>query len=278
MCGRAEGMVMHMLFRLRRLSLRKRICLAILLFYLLTALLAPLVMPYSADDFSHPALLPPGAGHLLGTDEMGHDIFSLLLNGFRVSVALALVSGALSTLLGALLAFCACYLGRAADGLLTAFANLFLIVPELVVIMFVAVFAAPTTGNTVLVIVLFSWPRVFKIIRGRIKDCISGSRVQYTLMMKGSVLDVARKLLPDVLPSLQAFFVLQCNKAVLYETTLAFFGVGDPLAKTWGKLIRAAMDYENLYYDNTFLWYLVPPVAAVVIFVVSLALLVTEEK
>lgn len=267
---------MHMLLRLRRLSLRRRICLGILLFYLLIAFAAPFVMPYAATDFSHPSLLPPGAEHLLGTDEMGHDIFSLLLNGFRVSVTLALASGALSTLLGALLAFAACYLGRAADGLLTAFANLFLIVPELAVIMFVAVFAAPTLGNTILVIVSFSWPRVFKILRGRIKDCMSGSRVQYTLMMKGSVCDVARKLLPDILPAVRSFFVLQCNKAVMYETTLSFFGVGDPLAKTWGKLIRAAMNYGNLYYDKVFLWYLIPPVLAVVVFVVSLALLVTE--
>ena len=97
-------------------------------------------------------------------------------------------------------------------------------------------------------------------------------------MMKGNVFDVIRKLLPDISPVVQSFFVLQCNRAVMYETTLSFFGVGDPLSKTWGKLIRAAMDYENLYYDNTFLWYLIPPVLAVVVFVVSVALLVTGEE
>ena len=97
------------------------------------------------------------------------------------------------------------------------------------------------------------------------------------MMMKGNVLDVIRKLLPDILPVIQSFFILQCNKAVMYETTLSFFGIGDPLAKTWGKLIRAAMDYEDLYYDNTFLWYLLPPILVVIVFTVSLALLVTEE-
>ena len=63
----------------------------------------------------------------------------------------------------------------------------------------------------------------------------------------------------------------------MYETTLSFFGVGDPLAKTWGKLINAAMNYEDLYYDNVFIWYLLPAIAVVVIFVIALALLVTEE-
>ena len=262
----------------RQLSVRKRICLGILGFYILVAMLAPVIMPYEVTDFSHPSLEAPSAQYLLGTDEMGHDIFSLLVNGFRVSVVLALVSGALSTLLGTLLAFLACYLGRWADEGLTGIANLFLIVPELVVIMFVAVFAAPTTANTIAVIVLFSWPRVFKITRGKLRDCMGKSKVQYTLMMKGNVFDVIRKLLPDISPVVQSFFVLRCNRAVMYETTLSFFGVGDPLSKTWGKLIRAAMDYENLYYDNTFLWYLIPPVLAVVVFVVSVALLVTGEE
>ena len=64
----------------------------------------------------------------------------------------------------------------------------------------------------------------------------------------------------------------------MYETTLSFFGVGDPLAKTWGKLINSAMAYEDLYYDNVFTWYLIPPIVVVVVFVISLALLVTEEK
>lgn len=269
---------MKPLQHLRRLSVRKRVCLVILGIYLLVALLAPVIMPYEVTDFSHPSLAAPSTQYLLGTDEMGHDLFSLLINGFRVSVVLALISGALSTLLGTLLAFLACYLGRWADEILTGVANLFLIVPELVVIMFVAVFAAPTTANTVAVIVLFSWPRVFKITRGKLRDCMGKSKVQYTLMMKGNVLDVIRKLLPDIAPAVQSFFVLQCNRAVMYETTLSFFGIGDPLSKTWGKLIRSAMDYENLYYDNTFLWYLIPPVLAVVIFVVCVALLVTGEE
>ena len=262
----------------KALSLRRKVCLTILCAYLLVALFAPLLMPYEVTDFGNPSLSKPCKAYLLGTDEVGHDIFSLLINGFQSTVLLALISGFLSTLLGTVLAFLACYLGKAVDDLLTGLANLFLIVPELVIIMFVAVFAAPTTQNTILAIVFFSWARVFKIIRGKLMDCMGRSKVRYTLLMKGNVWDVARKLLPDVLPSILSFFVLQCNKAVMYETTLSFFGVGDPLSKTWGKLIRAAMDYENLYYDNTFLWYLLPPILVVIVFVVSLALLVTEEE
>ena len=268
---------MKLLKNLQALSLRKKICLLILSLYVLVAIFAPSIMHYEVTDFSHPSLLPPDRTYWLGTDEMGHDMFSLLINGFRLTVALALISGFLSTLLGTLLAFCAAYLGKNVDEIITVIANIFIIVPEMVVIMFVAVFAEPTMLNTVLVIVFFSWPRVYKIIRGKLVDSMNSSKVQYTIMMRGNVFDVVRKLLPDVLPAVTSFFILQCNKGVMYETTLSFFGVGDPLAKTWGKLINSAMNYEDLYYDTVFTWYLIPPILTVVVFVICLALLVTEE-
>ena len=259
------------------LSIRKKVCLTVILMYILVAIFAPALMNYEITDFSHPSLEAPNSTYWLGTDEMGHDLFSLLIHGFRLTVGLALISGFLSTLLGTLLAFCASYMGKSVDEVLTVIANLFIIVPETVVIMFVAVFAEPTMLNTKLTIVCFSWPRVYKIIRGKLEDCMHSSKVQYTIMMRGNVIDVIRKLFPDVFPAIVSFFVLQCNKGVMYETTLSFFGVGDPLAKTWGKLINAAMSYEDLYYDNVFIWYLLPAIAVVVIFVIALALLVTEE-
>ncbi|MBE6988301.1 MAG: ABC transporter permease [Ruminococcaceae bacterium] len=268
---------MEILKALGKMPLYKKLCLVILAAYLLIAIFAPQIMPYEVDDFSHDSLLTPSSQYLLGTDEMGHDIFSLLINGFRITVVLALISGALSTILGTFLAFCAAYFGKVVNDAITALANIFIIVPEIVVIMFVAVIAEPTMTNTVLAIVFFSWARVFKIVRGKLLDSMSKNKVKYTMLMKGNVFDVCRKLVPDVAPTFISFFVLQCNRAVTYETTLSFFGVGDPLSKTWGKLIRAAMDYEELYYDNVFLWYLVPVILVVLVFVVCLALLVSEE-
>ena len=60
-----------------RLSAVQRICAGICIFYFLAAVFGPIFSPFPPDDFSSPALLPPGRVHLLGTDEMGHDIFFL---------------------------------------------------------------------------------------------------------------------------------------------------------------------------------------------------------
>lgn len=268
---------MEILKAIGKMPFYKKLCLVILAVYLLIAISAPQIMPFEVDDFSHDSLLPPSSTYLLGTDEMGHDIFSMLINGFRITVTMALISGALSTVLGTFLAFCAVYFGKVVNEAITTLANIFIIVPEVVVIMFVAVIAEPTMTNTVLAIVFFSWARVFKIVRGKLLDSISKNKVKYTMLMKGNVFDVCRKLVPDVAPTFISFFVLQCNRAVTYETTLAFFGIGDPLAKTWGNIIKTAMEYEDLYYDNVFMWYLIPTIIVVLVFVASLALLVSEE-
>lgn len=267
-----------LLVKITTLPTSKKVILVVLIIYLTIALSAPAIMPYAADDFRNERLATPSSAHLLGTDELGHDIFSMLINGFRLTLSMALTAGFVSTTLGTMLAFISIYFGGPIDDILHFISNLFLMVPELVVIMFVAVFAAPTLANTILAIIFFSWTRVYKIVRAKLLDCMKKNRVMYTLSLKGNFLDVARVLAPDVLPLWGSFFVLQCNRAVMYETTLSFFGIGDPLAKTWGKLIKAAMDYSNLYYDNVFLWYLLPPVIVVLGFVISLALLVTREE
>lgn len=258
------------------LSASKKVCLCILAAYLFLAAFGPIIAPYSPDDFSSPSLLPPSAAHLLGTDEMGHDIFSMLLGGFRLTLVVAFLAGAGSTLLGTMLAFFSWYFRRA-GALVQHAASLLLIVPEIIVILFVAAFAAPTLTNTIWAIIFFSWPKVFRIVRSKILNYTETGKVRYTLLMGGNLFDLSRKLWPDIYPVFGTLLVLQCNRAVTYETTLSFFGIGNPLLKTWGRLIRSALNYDNFFYDNTFLWYLLPAMFCVILFVASLSVLMFDE-
>lgn len=260
-----------------KLTVTKKVCLIILILYLITALASDFIMPFETDDFSHDALLRPSAEHLLGTDEMGRDIFSMLLNGFKTTIFISLLSGFLSTLTGIALAFISCLYKGKADGVIFHLSNLFLIVPEIIIIMFFAVFSRPDMINTILSIVFFSWSKVYKIVRSKIMGCMEKNKVKYTMLMKGNIVDLFKKLYFDLYPVAVTCFILQCNKAVMYETTLSFFGIGDPLSKTWGKLIKAAMNYENLFYDDVIIWYLIPAILCVFVYVLSLSLLTFEE-
>jgi peptide/nickel transport system permease protein len=235
-------------------------------------------MPFSIDDFSSEILQTPSFEHILGTDEMGHDLFSLLLNGFKMSILISIISGILSTAIGVILSFVSCYYKGIIDTSICHIANLFIIIPEIIIVMFFAIFASPTMINTILAIVFFSWTKVFKMVRSKLMGYMDKNKVKYTFLIKGNIFDIFKKLYYDIYPVVITSFILQCNKAVMYETTLSFFGIGDPLSKTWGKLIKSAMDYENLFYDNVIFWYLFPPVICVLIYILSLSLLTFDEK
>lgn len=261
----------------KNLSDTKKISIIISIVFLLIAVFSNLLMPYSHEDISHPRLLEPSISHLLGTDEIGHDIFSLLIYGFRITIFTAIISGFCTTLIGTCLAYISAYYGGIIKTIISEIANLFVMIPEIVMIMFFSSLARPKLIYTIMAIVFFSWPKVYKIALFKIMNYMERSKVKYTLLIKGNWLDVLKKLLPDILPVMSTFFVLQCNKAVMYEASLSFFGIGDPLKKTWGKLIRAALDYDELYYDSTFLWYLLPPVLCLIVFVIALTLLASEN-
>jgi len=266
-----------MLNSFKQLSKTKKASIIILVVFLLVAIFSKFLMPYSHEDISHSRLLEPSKKHLLGTDEIGHDIFSLLIYGFRITIFTAIISGFFTTLIGTSLAYIAAYYGRSVKMIISEIANLFVVVPEIVMIMFFSSLARPKLIYTIMAIVFFSWPKVYKIALFKIMNYMEKNKVKYTLLIKGNWFDVLKKLLPDILPLMSTFFVLQCNRAVMYESSLSFFGIGDPLKKTWGKLIRAALDYEDLYYDNTFLWYLIPPVLCLILFVISLTFLSSEN-
>jgi len=263
---------------MKNLSRTKKICSIMLLFYIFIAIISNFVMPYSIDDFSNEILEPPSLQHALGTDEMGHDLFSLLLNGFKMSILISIISGILSTAIGVILSFISCYYKGKIDDIICHISNLFIIIPEIIIIMFFAIFASPNMINTILAIVFFSWSKVFKMIRSKLSGYMDKNKVKYTLLVKGNIFDIFKKLYYDLYPVVITCFILQCNKAVMYETTLSFFGIGDPLSKTWGKLIKSAMNYENLFYDKVIFWYLLPPVICVFIYILSLSLLTFEEK
>lgn len=262
---------------INKLTKVKKVCFVILILYILIALTSDYLIPFQVNDFSHKSLLEPSSKHILGTDEMGHDIFSLLINGFKTTIFISLCSGFITTVIGIVLAFISCIQKGKVDKLILEVANLFIIIPEIIIIMFFAVFSKPNMINTIFSIVFFSWSKVYKIVRAKLMEYIQKNKVQYTIIMKGTLIDILKKLYNDIYPVVITCFTLQCNKAVIYETTLSFFGMGDPLSKTWGKLIKSAIAYENLFYDKVVLWYLMPVVFCVFVYVLSLSLLTYEE-
>ncbi|MBU3145779.1 ABC transporter permease [Clostridium sp. CF012] len=256
----------------------KKISFWVLILFLLIALLSPFLSSYDITNFSFDSLLSPSKYHLLGTDDMGHDLFTLLLNGFRITIFITLISGFLSTFLGSLLAVFAAHYGGFVDKVILRISDMFLMIPEIIIILFFATFSEPSLQNTLYAIVFFSWGKVFRIVRGKLMSVIEKDKIKYTLLLKGNIVDLFKKLWREIKPILTTMFILQCNKAAVYETTLSYFGIGNPLIMTWGKMLKNAMNYGGIFYDGVYFWYLLPPILCLSIFIISLSLLTFDES
>lgn len=250
----------------------------IIIMMLAVGVFHPLFTPYQATDFSFRQLLAPSIVHLLGTDDMGHDILSMLLAGFRITLSIALTAALISTFIGTVLAVLCAYYKSWVDTAIVKLTELFIIVPEIVVLMFFAALSKPAVYNTVFAIAFFAWSKVTRIIRAKAKTAIEKEKIQYTLLMKGNLKDVLVKMWGELYPAVATMFIFQCSKAAVYESTLAFFGIGDPLALTWGRMIRTALNYEGIFIGNTYLWYLLPPIACILIFVVAVSILAFDYE
>lgn len=256
---------------------KKKVWIFIFGIFIFIALFSNFIAPYSVEDISFEALLSPNSVNLLGTDEMGHDILSLVINGFTTTILMAFACGILSTLIGTILALMGAYNGSIIDMIILKISDIFIMVPDIVIILFFAAFSKPSMMNTIYAMTLFSWGKAYRVVRGKALEAIQGNKVRYTIMIKGNLIDILKKLWYDIKAPIITMFILQCNKAAVYETTLSYFGIGDPLAKTWGKLIKSALNYEGIFHNNVYAWYLMPPILVLVIFILTLSFLTLEK-
>ncbi len=244
----------------------------------MVAIFYPVITPFDPNDFSFDPVLRPSPVHILGTNSMGQDNFTGLLAGFRLSLSVSLATALVTTAVGLLLAVVSSYHGGWVDQLILRLTELFLIVPETIVIMIFATFAGPRALDIVLVMSLFSWSRVTRVLRAKARIAMHRESVQYTLMLRGNVLDVGRKLWRELYPAVMTVLVQQCSRAAVYESTVAFLGVGDPTLKSWGRTIKAALDYEGIFRDGVYLWWLLPPMLCLIGFILAVGMLTFERE
>lgn len=263
---------------MKHFQVMQKAALAALMIMLFIALFYPIVWNRDPHDFSSPALVRPSREHPLGTNTLGQDNLASLLTGFRLTPLIAFSAAFISCCVGVLVAVLGAHVGGWLDRLFVFLTDLFIIVPDILVIMVFATFAQSRTRDIVLVMAFFSWSRVARVLRHRAIVLMHGDPVQYTLLLKGGLFDVLRKLWRPLYPAVATLFVQQASRAALYEATLAFLGIGDPTIKSWGRTIRSALDYHGIFGDGIYRWWLLPPMLCLVVFALALALFAFSDK
>lgn len=231
-------------FRARLLRQRSAAASAVYLAVLaVLALAAPLLHPESPWAMVAQPLLPPfqEARHLLGTDMLGRDLLAGLLYGARVSLLVGSAATVLTLLVGIGVGALAAYIGGWVDAALMWITEFFLIMPSLFLAVILVAILEPSLYSVVLAIALVAWPPVARIVRSeflslREREFVLAARVvgQKPLRI------VFTQILPNALTPILVVAGFIMAAAILTEAALAFLGLGDPEAMSWGFMINAA--------------------------------------
>lgn len=216
--------------------------------------------PYSPHAIAGPALAPPSLRHPLGANGLGQDILSQVLSGCRVSLLAAICVSMGATTLGFCLGACAGYYPKRLGVVLMRLVDVLMAIPRLPLIILLAFFLRPHLLNVILVLVFLSWPGVARTIRAQVLSLKERDSIRFVRFSGGGFGYVLRRhLLAELLPLLLAKAALIASYAIVAEAGLSFLGLGDPTLKSWGMMIRSALDYPGLLWSNAWSWWLLAP-------------------
>jgi len=230
-----------------RQSLMGRIGLILLIMFALMALLS--FVPPWIDPMYHPMTgvdpvisnsTGPSLRHWLGTDFMGRDLLSQLLAGARVAFMVGVTAAFMSIFLGTAIGMIAGYTGRAVDTLLMRLADMIMVMPTLlVVLMLAALFGQLSIWTIVLIIALFRWPGVSRVIRAQTLSLKQRPFIEAAKVAGASHLRIVfRHIMPHVLPLAFLYMTFRVTAAIIIEAALAFLGFGDPGTVSWGMMLQ----------------------------------------
>lgn len=249
-----------------------RIGITLLLLLICTALLAPWLAPYDPYERVAQPFQKPSAEHRLGTNDIGQDILSEIIWGARVSLTIGFFAAAIALVLGTFMGIAAGYYRRWLEPLFMRLADVVLVIPFLPLMILLAAYLGPSMSNIVVVIGILTWAGPARVIRAQVLSLREYGYVQAARSLGGSDARIMfRHILPGVLPIALAQFIRAVSSAVLIEASLAFLGLGNPMAKSWGMVLYYAQA-RGAFLTGAWLWWVLPPGLLITFTVLAFAL------
>ncbi|EHR61302.1 ABC transporter permease [Saccharomonospora cyanea] len=216
-------------------------------------------------------LQPPSLEFPLGTDVDGRSVLLLTLWGARVSLLVGFAATVLSVVIGTLVGLVAGHFGGWVSAVLLRFTDFFLVLPSLVLAIALSTVLPQGVATIVLAVGVTSWPATARLVRAQTLTIESRPFVERARALGGGHGHVlGRHVLPAVLPLVLANTTLVVGNSIIAESTLAFLGLGDPSAVSWGSMLQTALSSGSVSAGAW--WYLLPPGLAIVVIVLSFTL------
>jgi peptide/nickel transport system permease protein len=208
---------------------------------------APLFTSASPTNIDQLHVLAPplSAGHLLGTDQLGRDLLSRLLNGGRIDLGIAFGATSVTMVFGSIVGLTAGYRGGWVDTVLMRIVDLFFAFPFFVLVIAIVAFLGPSTFNLFIAIWLTSWVSYARIMRAQ---TVSARGQQYVLAARalgyGWLRITLRHILPNVFSAVLIFSMVDAMGNIILAASLSFLGLGvQAPTPEWGALISDGQAY-----------------------------------
>ena len=230
-----------MFWRQFRRHIPALISIFVLLTLVLICLLAPFIAPYqfSSIDLRN-TKQPPTLKHLMGTDDLGRDLFTRVLYGGRISLSIGIFAALVATAFGTLIGSLAGFYGGRVDNLLMRFADIAFSIPTLPLLIVISAFTKSSVPIMIIVIGGLSWMATARVVRGSVlslkqQDFIVAARM---IGARNSRI-IFRHVLPNVIGPIVVGATLSVGSAIITESALSFLGLGvQPPTPSWGNMLQ----------------------------------------
>jgi peptide/nickel transport system permease protein len=214
---------------------------------------APMIAPYEFDAIDLSAIKEaPSIKHLMGTDDLGRDLFTRILFGGRISILIGILSALVGTVLGALIGALAGFYGGPLDNILMRFTDIAYSIPTLPLLIVLSSFSNSAVPTMVLIIGFLSWMPTARVVRGSVLSAKEKEYVEAARMIGApDQIIIWEHILPNIAGPIIVGTTLGVGNAIIVESSLSFLGLGvQPPTPTWGNML---MDSQSTMIDKPWL-------------------------
>ena len=226
-----------------------------ILVLIVVMILRPVLMTADPYFYGPDILAAPGeSGHLLGTNKLGQDIYSMLIEGIIVSLQVAVISALISGILGIIIGGISGYFGGKVDTVVSEIINIFMMLPTFFLILLIIALFGNSILNVMVVIGLTTWPSNAKLMRAQALSLRERTFVKSAIAMGETKTQILLKyIIPNGIFPVVANTTMGMAWAILTEASLSFLGLGDPNVISWGQMIFDGKAYlTSAWWISTF--------------------------
>lgn len=243
----------------------------ILLIMVFVSVFPGLIAPYDPQKPVAAPNLQPSWAHLLGTTQLGQDVFSQLIWSTRLTLWVTVVVAVIATFISMLIGVTAAYIGGLTDRVLTVVTDVFLILPVLPLLILLSAYLTPGVASLIIVLTITSWAFQARQLRSqalsvRSRDFLVAARIRG----ERSMYIILVEIVPTMTSLVAASFLALCVFEVGFAASLQFLGLGNSSELMWGTMLYNAQQAAALESGNA--WWALAPGAAVALMGAGFAL------